>query len=246
MKVKPILLGVGGALFCSLSVCAEASIIYVNANHTDAPWNGRSWETAYRTVQPALQEAVSGDEIWVARGTYTPSSDDTRRQASFELQENVAVYGGFLGSETERTQRNWKKNVTVLSGNLGQGHHAYHVVIGANEALLDGFTVAEGCADGELLDQKGGGMLNRGKETTVVRHCTFKDNYAAWGGAIYNGLMASPVIEDTLFLSNKTEKGNVIVSQAGASPVVKNCKFKDNVRVKKNRVYQAKPITQTG
>ena len=229
MRIKPSVLGVGCAVLCAASLSAEAATIYVNAGHTAPPWNGRSWATAYRTLQPALQESVEGDEIWVARGLYLPSSDDSRRQASFALQKNVAVIGGFSGNEVERAQRNWEKNVTILSGNLGRGHHVYHVLVGADQAVLDGFTVSEGRADGLLSKRMGGGMLNRGKETVVVRHCIFKNNYAAWGGAIYNGLFATPLIEQSSFVHNKAKKGGAILSQTGAVPIVKNCVFKHNV-----------------
>ena len=54
--------------------------------------------------------------------------------------------------------------MTVLSGRIAQGSHAaansFHVLIGADDAVLDGFVVRDGHADGRTYDGKGGGMIN--------------------------------------------------------------------------------------
>jgi hypothetical protein len=47
----------------------------------------------------ALAHAVSGDQIWVAMGTYTPTTG-TNQSVSFLLKNGVAIYGGFAGGET--------------------------------------------------------------------------------------------------------------------------------------------------
>jgi len=76
-------------------------IIYVapNAHGND---DGLSWENAYNFLQDALSATNSGDEIWVAEGTYYPdrnkenSDGSGDRNTSFELKNGVAIYGGFL------------------------------------------------------------------------------------------------------------------------------------------------------
>lgn len=84
--------------------------IYVNLNATGAN-NGSSWSDAYNDLQVALANATSGDNIWVAKGTYTPTTG-TDRNATFQLKNAVGIYGELAGGETSLEQRNWKKNET--------------------------------------------------------------------------------------------------------------------------------------
>ena len=72
---------------------------------------------------------------------------------------------GFAGNETTLGERSSDSDLTVLSGDIGtageNSDNSYHVVYanGVTDAVLDGFTVTLGRADGS-----GGGMYtNKGK-----------------------------------------------------------------------------------
>lgn len=82
------------------------TIIYVNIQATGLN-NGTSWQNAYTNLQSALSNANANSEIWVAQGIYKPTSDPTNREASFSLKNGLELYGGFVGTETQRSQRNW-------------------------------------------------------------------------------------------------------------------------------------------
>ncbi|MFP8876133.1 MAG: hypothetical protein VCB99_04305, partial [Myxococcota bacterium] len=75
------------------------------------------------SVQDALLYSETGDEIWVAAGTYYPDYGDAvfedDRFAAFELKSGVSLYGGFAGTETQRGQRDPDANETILSGAVG-------------------------------------------------------------------------------------------------------------------------------
>ncbi len=75
-----------------------------------------SWGNAC-TLQTALSGAASGDQIWVKQGVHKPGSAGSRT-ATFALKSDVAVYGGFVGTETALSQRDPATYRTILSGAL--------------------------------------------------------------------------------------------------------------------------------
>jgi len=104
---------------------ANAQIIYVKHDATGTN-TGNSWENAFTSLQSALGIAVSGDQIWVARGTYKPSYDyglgGGARYYHFRMIDGVAIYCGFAGTETLVSQRTdfgeGGNNETILSAYL--------------------------------------------------------------------------------------------------------------------------------
>jgi len=104
----------------------EATVLYVDADSSGLN-QGTTWTDAYTDLQSALHIAALPDsavtEIWVAAGTYRPSKRIAAydpRTATFQLADQVAVYGGFAGGETELGQRDPAANETILSGDLDQ------------------------------------------------------------------------------------------------------------------------------
>ena len=126
--------------------------------------SGVCWENAFINLQDALNTAQPFDSIWVADGTYYPdegvgyTNDD--RVASFFLPDSVAIYGGFNGTETLLSQRDWDVNLSILSGEIQQDgdstNNSYVVVLSTVPApvvipdstwVLDGFTITSGYLD---------------------------------------------------------------------------------------------------
>ncbi len=216
---------------------------YVNANAAGAN-NGKSWTDAYNSLQDALAEAqwAGGGitELWVAAGTYKPDRGANRtlgdRAASFNLVSVVAVYGGFAGNETSLDQRDPTANVTVLSGDVGtegnNGDNSYHVLVGSGTdatAILDGFTVTGGNANGAAVPfNQGGGMYVNGGSPTL-NHCVFIANAATQNGAGLYLDTSSPRITNTQFLNNTgLNIGGAIYNRYNGALTLINCLLAGN------------------
>ena len=147
-----------------------------HVNNDGAAGNGcASWADACPDLQTALGQAVGGDEIWVAEGTYRPTTSSDRA-ATFQLKSGVALYGGFAGTETLRSERDLVTHMTTLSGDIGTlgaaTDNSYHVMTGSGAdatAVLDGFTITGGNADGSAPHNSGGGMYNSSGSPTVAQ-----------------------------------------------------------------------------
>ena len=203
-------------------------IIYVNFAANSGTNNGTNWTNAFTNLQDALNTATAGQQIWVAKGTYLPSST-LDRSASFVLQNGVELYGGFAGTETTLAQRDWKNNPTILSGDLMQNDgpafantndNSYSVLFSKNvnaSTLLDGFTICGGNANDPNSNDlergsSGGAWFNEAKpagqeSSPTVRNCTFTNNQAtSFGGAIYNSAFfsgkANPIYDNCTFSYN--------------------------------------------
>ncbi len=212
-------------------------VIYVKADAVGAN-NGTSWANAYTDLQTAINASYLG-WIWVAKGTYYPTTG-TDRSATFSLKNNVAIYGGFNGTETMLSQRNVTANVTILSGDIDKNNtldngNSYHVVTGSgtnNTALLDGFTITAGNANGSFPNEDGGGMFNETGSPTVT-NCTFFGNNADnVGGGMLNSNNSSPTIIYCTFLGNTADRaGGGMFNTDSSSPTLTNCNFSGNTVV---------------
>ena len=162
------------------SAIAAGGTIYVDADASPGG-DGASWGTAYKYLQDALAAAVDGNDIWVAEGTYKPGPS---RSHSFQMKNGVGIYGGFAGDEDpcsfDLADRDFTTNETILSGDIGvvgnNADNSYHVIYNQqgttldSSAVLDGFTITAGNADGSYPEYYGGGMYNYGASNLSLIH----------------------------------------------------------------------------
>lgn len=210
---------------------------YVDDSAVFGANTGLSWANAYTSLQSAI--ASSCTEIWVAAGMYKPHASD--RNVSFNLESGTAIYGGFEGTETQRTQRNYTFNVTILSGDLNgndigftnNGENSYHIVYASsvnNTAILDGFTVQGGNANTSASAAgSGGGMLNDTNSNPTLYNITFNANYAInHGGGMYNEHNSNPTLINVTFSANFAQYGGGISNYDYSSPILTNVTFRGN------------------
>jgi len=240
------------------SVRADPGIIYVDRDAPGPTHDGLSWATAFTNTQAALAVAISGDEVWVAEGVYTPGSAD-QRDATFTLKNGVALYGGFAGTETSLNQRDWAANITVLSGDIDnndtntdgnyiaetasdiQGANSYHVVTASgadSTAVLDGFVVTAGQAHGSSPNDLGGGMYNNSSSPTLS-HVTFSGNSAYYGGGMYNDY-SNPTLTNVTFSSNTVSGDGGGMYNDNSSPTLTNVSFSGNQADRAGGMYNDK------
>jgi len=215
------------------------SVLFVDGSATPGG-DGESWAGAMTDLQHAICQAIRsrGDvqEIWVKAGTYYPDLGSGLQQMAYYLRDDLALYGGFDGTETMRDQRDPTANPTILSGDIGaaiDGSDDTNNVVMARgvgaTAILDGFTITGGNAD--TLDlyfsDTGAGIRCDGAGPTIA-NCRVADNAArnAAGMAVYDG--AAPAISGCTFTDNAAVTYGGAIHIDTASPVVSQCVFQDN------------------
>ncbi|HBF20846.1 MAG TPA: hypothetical protein DDW81_12165 [Cryomorphaceae bacterium] len=192
------------ATLMGLAFNASAARIYVNLNATGNN-SGTSWSNAYTSLANALNQAQSGDEIWVAQGTYLPGT--TGRHSTFALKTFMHLYGGFNGTETLLEQRDPQAYPTILEGDLmgndsgvltytnsTRSDNVYSVVTidNVDGAEIDGFIIQGGNANSSVKgpERYGAGVYITGSNVAdgtinaTVRNCTIRYCTAVYSCAV--------------------------------------------------------------
>ena len=218
--------------------------------------NGSTWDKAYRYLQDALAAASVGNQIWVGQSStldYVPDQNSTwpngytgpgdGRAMTFQLKSGVEIYGGYAGwGTTDPDARDIELYETVLSGDrdsndgpnfVNYGHNSYHVVTGSGvdeTAVLDGFTIRGGNADGAWGSEQslGGGMYNFQGSPTIA-YCTFRENRADYAsGAMHNYSLSNPRIYCCTFTKNTGTYSGAMQNRNSSAPTLTNCIFYGN------------------
>jgi len=248
-------------LLGSFNICPSTPgfIIYVNATAANGG-DGTSWNTAFNKLQDALSfacDCANITEIWVAEGTYYPDEGigqvDDDRSSTFNLCPGVSLYGGFNGTETMLSERDFVTNQSILSGDLLQDDaanipvadlltdasrddNAYSVVTGVdtdNSTIIDGFTITAGNANGDVdnddMESDGAGMYND-EGSPIVRNCVFTANSAGDSGAgiDYDGV-GTPMVFDCVFDGNFAGEDGGGIDQGASEGMIVRCIFRNNI-----------------
>jgi hypothetical protein len=216
--------------------------------------DGGTWINAIADLQQAIDQASSGDTLFVARGTYYPSYlhlGDSARHSTFYINKSVILYGGFSGVEgTEGgfSERNVALHPTILSGDIGVvgdlSDNAFHVLYldhVSDTTLIDGFTITKGNGIGGVgLEAYGAGIYNDangGVSNPTISNCIILENQSSEGGGgmsnqAENGGNASPTLINCTFTGNKAAGGggmnNYTDTDGQVSPLLVGCRFIGN------------------
>ena len=211
--------------------------------------DGSSWTNAM-TLQAALAESDSLDQVWIAAGTYKPDAID--RTATFSVSVGVLVYGGFDGAEDALADR--AGAATILSGDLlgddiareDAGYAATRddnsntvVTIAGDNATLDGLTITAGEV-GTDLDGVGGSLSTGGAglysnfANTSLNACVFTNNSVTNGNGGGAYFTENTTLTDCAFRGNEASTRNRFRSGGGggcyffSEATLKSCIFSEN------------------
>jgi predicted outer membrane repeat protein len=223
---------------------AQAQTVYVKSGATGAK-TGTSWADAYASLSLAIAGAPAGASLWVSAGTYKPVAAASLDLTNFMVDKKLSIYGGFAGTESMLSQRNYVTNKTILSGDMvgddvtnvfttGRADNAYHVVfITAADALLDGIYIRGGTAvqatTAVPINNRGGGVIASQKCT--IRNCTISDCAATAGGGISLNTTSSSgsLIENCIFESNLSNlQGSGLNMELLTGATVLRCTFQNS------------------
>ncbi|MEM1219951.1 MAG: hypothetical protein AAGH79_13615, partial [Bacteroidota bacterium] len=196
----------------------SATTYFVNTHGTG---DGSSWSYASNDLPAILATCLPGDQVWVAAGTYHPTTG-TDRSASFIIPNGVEVYGGFVGFEQQLNERNITTNRSILSGEIGAPgiqDNSFSVIYtqGVDATTqLNGFIITQGNANGKGEEGNptrcGGGWYNQGTEgqasNPTIQNCIFRNNSGRDGAAFYsNGAagISNPVFSACQFIANQAD-----------------------------------------
>jgi hypothetical protein len=159
-------------------------------------------------------------QIWLKEGRYSFAAP-----VNFD---GLFIYGGFSGSETELSERNWHVHPAILDGNnqVSLLRNRTTTTRDSIPTLLDGVIVQNGLNPSA---ENGGGIISN--HGTVLRNCIFRNNQTtnAKNGAAVHCHVGTTLVENCLFVNN-TSSGNGGAIQIGgnAKAIMINCTMANN------------------
>lgn len=196
--MKTLILLLTSVLLSVTSLLATPVIIHVTPDGSSTA-DGLSWGNAVnlnqgRTLANYYNQQSQENQIWMKGGTYTLTS-------AFQTNIALTIYGGFAGTESNLSDRNWVTNQTILNQTA-----ASQVIWGNADVnvLLDGLILQGGNPTGN----GGCGQLNSG---ITLRNCIVRNNKAVSSGkyAVFlcyvpSGSTKKIVIDNCLIINNES------------------------------------------
>ena len=201
------------------------NVWFVSADATGAG-DGTSWEDAFVHPVDALAIAQAGEQIWVAEGTYGPAVEG--QAFALDLVEDVALFGGFDGTELDLLDRAGTFDDTIITGDfLGNDDvsdpdgtmtdNAHQLVRTSVDAVLDGFWLESAYAPSDELS--GIGVQHNARGNFTIRNTTFSNirSNGSRGILFLNSRDPGTVLEDVAVIDST---GTAVVGFSGGMDIV--------------------------
>ncbi|GAB3505100.1 3-coathanger stack domain-containing protein [Emticicia fontis] len=231
--------------------------------------DGSSWANASSDIQAMINASSVNDSVWVATGIYKPLADASGntspsniRNKIWYMKSGVKLFGGFAGTETSFTQRDFKTNKTIFSGDVDnndtntdgnsiaetytdiQGENVYHILAIINcdkNTGVDGIIFTAGNSTGSTVSQTVSGFplssvygasLSINASFPSIKNCIFIGNDGKFGSTYHNNTNGT----DTLRISNSYYLNNR-GEQTGGMFIHRGHTFVDNVVLFNNAAF---------
>ncbi|MEI6753423.1 MAG: YDG domain-containing protein, partial [Paludibacter sp.] len=230
-------LGTNGTASWDASYASTGTIVDLSTVNKGSAATFNAWfaDKSLATPQFAGTKLASGDQVWIAAGTYYLTGTVT-------LKAGVSIYGGFAGTAGETVANRAKNstdkwdfsNITALDGSVG-GVKTYIAITGGDAVLttlVDGLTI-QNCNNGSTSTSGGAGKIT-GAATTmqncIITACTLATGSTAGTGASAGiTLTAAGLLKDSYIHHNTASTnygGGITVS--GSLCTVSGCKIEYN------------------
>lgn len=158
-----------------MTLCAKDLFVRADGSNFNT---GNAWVTAYASIQFALEQSSWADRIFIEQGAYS--------EYGIEIPEGRELYGGFMGNESDPSQRHIDLCPTIIKG--------CRKSIFINHGIVNGldFTGGDGIDNyGKLINcavyrnrikSHKGVVYNEGSLINTIIY----DNKAGFHGAVYN------------------------------------------------------------
>ncbi|MDG2029446.1 MAG: right-handed parallel beta-helix repeat-containing protein [Phycisphaerales bacterium] len=165
----------------------------------------------HTSIQNAIDSATHGDVIYIAPGTYFPSTTINTRGKAIQLLGQTSANGS-------RVIIDGLNQIRVLACTSGETQYT----------RIENMVIQNGLAIGSFPDDLGGGMLIDGS-SPLVKNCLFKKNIAGNGGGVCVYRYSEPTFEGCEFAENQAlNLGGGILNIANSKPQVTDCFIREN------------------
>lgn len=188
-------------------------VIHVDQIHGRDDNSGLTWPGT-RTIQRGIQRAQEHGlhEVWVA------VPDPYYKECVTIQNYRIELYGGFLGGEALREQRDPVNNVTTIRGYRTDPpfNDPYDCpvisILNADNSVVDGFTITGG--GGTNMTRYGGGFYIMDSDCWIWNNIV-TDNGSFHGGGMY-------VQDSAIWLKNNNFNGNIGYMEGGGIHAVRS------------------------
>ncbi len=232
----------------------ERFVVFVDKGNSSGPWDGKTWDTAFTSVQDGIDTAqreqfiVDNAEVRVAAGVY--GEDRSEHDGAIQMIDGIDLLGGYAPEGNAPRARDWTRHETRLDASMSlNGGPGLEVIVAAG-ATLEGFVIRDfsrsavrvvshariaHCVFENNTGFDGSAMKIVGNHV-IIADCTFSGCQGRYGGAVYVYYSTCDIVR-CRFLNNAASKdGGAVYAYHSTCDVVR-CRFLNNAADKGGAIF---------